>query len=87
MPEMDTLLYFAKELKNLSRPGKSGEPKKITVVFHFDDALAEKLTYLIEHPEIWPEMGRAGRAHVEANYNIDKLNDRLVGIYQNLLYG
>jgi colanic acid/amylovoran biosynthesis glycosyltransferase len=51
------------------------------------DALAEKVLYLIEHPEIWPGMGRAGRAHVEANYNIDKLNDRLVGIYQNLLYG
>lgn len=49
-------------------------------------ALAEKLIYLIEHPEIWPEMGRAGRAHVEANYDIDKLNDRLVEIYQQLLH-
>jgi colanic acid/amylovoran biosynthesis glycosyltransferase len=51
------------------------------------DALADKLIYLIEQPEIWPEMGQAGRAHVEANFNIDKLNDRLVEIYQNLLYG
>ncbi len=51
------------------------------------DALAEKLAYLIEHPEIWPEMGRAGRAHVEANYDINKLNDRLVEIYRNLLDG
>lgn len=49
------------------------------------DALAEKLNYLIEHPEIWPEMGRAGRAYVEANYDINKLNDRLVEIYQELL--
>lgn len=49
------------------------------------DALAEKLIYLIEHPEIWLEMGRAGRAHVEANYNINKLNDRLVEIYKELL--
>lgn len=49
------------------------------------DALAEKLGYLIEHPEIWSEMGRAGRAYVEANYDIDKLNDRLVEIYQELL--
>jgi colanic acid/amylovoran biosynthesis glycosyltransferase len=48
-------------------------------------ALAEKLIYLIEHPEIWPEMGRAGRAHVEANYDINKLNDRLVEIYRELL--
>jgi colanic acid/amylovoran biosynthesis glycosyltransferase len=51
------------------------------------DALADRLIYLIKHPEIWPEMGRAGRAHVEANYNIDKLNDQLVEIYQNLLNG
>jgi colanic acid/amylovoran biosynthesis glycosyltransferase len=49
------------------------------------DALAEKLIYLIEHPEIWSEMGRAGRAFVEANYDINKLNDRLVEIYQELL--
>lgn len=49
------------------------------------DALAEKLIYLIEHPEIWPEMGRAGRAYVEANYDINKLNNRLVEIYQELL--
>jgi colanic acid/amylovoran biosynthesis glycosyltransferase len=49
------------------------------------DALADKLMYLIEHPEIWPEMGRAGRAHVEANYDINKLNDRLVEIYRKLL--
>ena len=51
------------------------------------EALSEKLIYLIEHPEIWPEMGRAGRAYVEANYDINKLNDRLVDIYQELLDG
>jgi len=51
------------------------------------DALAEKLIYLIEHPEIWPKMDRIGRAHVEANYDINKLNDRLVEIYESLLDG
>lgn len=49
------------------------------------DALAERLTYLIEHPEIWQKMGQAGRAFVEENYNIDKLNDKLVEIYKGLL--
>ena len=49
------------------------------------DALAEKLDYLIAHPERWPEMGRAGRAHVEERYDINKLNDRLVEIYQKLI--
>jgi colanic acid/amylovoran biosynthesis glycosyltransferase len=48
-------------------------------------ALAEKLVYLIDHPEIWPERGRAGREYVETNFDIDKLNYRLVEIYQKLL--
>ena len=49
------------------------------------DALAEKLDYLIQHPETWPDMGRAGREFVEEHYNIKKLNHRLVEIYQSLL--
>jgi len=28
-------------------------------------ALSEKLEYLVKHPKIWPEMGQAGREHVE----------------------
>lgn len=51
------------------------------------DALAERLEYLIEHPEIWPEMGKAGRKFVEEHYDINKLNNRLVEIYQKLLDG
>ena len=49
------------------------------------DALADKLDYLISHPEDWAKMGRAGRAFVEENYDINKLNDRLEEIYQQLL--
>jgi colanic acid/amylovoran biosynthesis glycosyltransferase len=51
------------------------------------DALANKLQYLIEHPEIWLEMGLAGRKFVEKHYDIEKLNDRLVEIYLKLLSG
>jgi colanic acid/amylovoran biosynthesis glycosyltransferase len=49
------------------------------------DAIALKLQQLILHPEIWPEMGRAGRQFVKNHYDIKKLNDRLVEIYQRLL--
>lgn len=52
---------------------------------HHVDSLANRLAYLIDHPEIWPEMGKAGRKHVEEYFNIDKLNDQLVKIYQQLL--
>ncbi|HHT9113085.1 MAG: glycosyltransferase [Planctomycetes bacterium] len=51
------------------------------------DALAERLEFFLVHPEIWSKMGRAGREHAEKYYNIDTLNDRLVGLYQELLAG
>ena len=46
------------------------------------DALAEKLEYLIEHPESWEEMGQAGREFVENAFDVKKLNRRLEGIYK-----
>ncbi len=49
------------------------------------EALAKKLKYLIEHPEDWPKMGQAGRAFVEQHYDIHRLNDRLVQLYERLL--
>jgi len=49
------------------------------------DALAEKMEFLVEHPELWSEMGRYGREFVEKNYDIKKLNRRLVEIYQSLI--
>ncbi|MBA7689291.1 GDP-mannose-dependent alpha-(1-6)-phosphatidylinositol monomannoside mannosyltransferase [subsurface metagenome] len=51
------------------------------------NALADRLDYLIEHPEIWSEMGRCGRNFVEEKYDIKKLNQQLVEIYQNLIRG
>jgi colanic acid/amylovoran biosynthesis glycosyltransferase len=49
------------------------------------DAIAERLRYLIEHPEVWPRMGQAGRSYVESHYDIEKLNNELVDIYERLL--
>ncbi|MGC1307861.1 MAG: glycosyltransferase [Phormidesmis sp.] len=49
------------------------------------DAIAQALIALIEHPERWPAMGKAGRAYVEAHYELDALNDRLVDFYERLV--
>jgi colanic acid/amylovoran biosynthesis glycosyltransferase len=49
------------------------------------DALAEKLEYLIDHPERWEEMGRAGREFVAKTFDIKMLNRRLEEIYKNAL--
>jgi len=48
------------------------------------EALADRLACLLDHPELWPEMGRAGRTRVEAEYDIRKLNDQLLAHYRGL---
>lgn len=54
---------------------------------HDIQALVDKIEYLIEHPERWPDIGREGRKHVEKNFDINKLNDRLVQLCRYLLDG
>jgi len=49
------------------------------------DALAEKMEFLVEHPELWSEMGGYGREFVEKHYDVRRLNKRLVEIYRNLI--
>jgi len=49
------------------------------------EALAEKLVNLLEHPEHWAKLGSAGRRHVEEYYDIDRLNRRLISLYEQLL--
>jgi colanic acid/amylovoran biosynthesis glycosyltransferase len=48
------------------------------------DALADCLADVISRPESWPEMGRKGRAFVEAEYDLDQRNDALVELYRQL---
>ena len=49
------------------------------------DALAEKCEYLVVHPQRRAEMGRAGREFVEENFEISKLNQKLVELYSGSL--
>ena len=49
------------------------------------EAIAEKLTYLIEHSEIWQQMGASGRKQVETKYDMNQLNDELIEIYQQII--
>lgn len=51
------------------------------------ESLTYRLSYLIDHPEKGPIMGMAGRTFVQENYDINKLNEQLVGVYRNLLKG
>lgn len=49
------------------------------------ETLAEKLGILVKNPQLWPEMGKAGRAYVEEHYDLNKLNDTLVELYRKTL--
>ncbi|MEO1349603.1 MAG: glycosyltransferase, partial [Cyanobacteria bacterium J06635_15] len=49
------------------------------------DAIANKIEYLIHHPEIWPGISRAARQRVEAKYGINKVSDDLEDFYHQVL--
>ena len=49
------------------------------------DGLAERLEYLITHPELWEAMGRAGRKHIEEEFNIVKQVAKLEALYDSVL--
>ncbi len=48
------------------------------------NAIADKLNYLIENPQVWSKMGEAGRKCVETRYDTNQLNEELIKIYQKL---
>jgi colanic acid/amylovoran biosynthesis glycosyltransferase len=49
------------------------------------DELANHIAYLINHPEKWSEIGYSGRDKVLEYFDINRLNDCLVEIYQQLM--
>ena len=49
------------------------------------ELLADKILYVINHPESWSKIGISARKFVEQNHNINTLNNELIEIYQQLL--
>ncbi len=47
-------------------------------------ALADRILYLMGHPEIWPKFGRFGRQFVEQNFNSAELIREQVNYYLEL---
>ena len=48
-------------------------------------AIEEKIVELLEDYTIWPEMIKCGKEHIQLNYNIDILNDRLIKLYEGIV--
>lgn len=49
------------------------------------DELATGLIWLVQHPERWSDMGRAGRAKIEAEFNRDIQAQRLLALYEEII--
>src|SRR5262249_42879995 len=48
-------------------------------------ALAERINYLVTHPERWVSLGGKGREFVGKHFDIHKLNHNLIAIYESLI--
>ena len=49
------------------------------------EALAEKILYFIDHPELWGRMSLNCRSHVQENYNSEKLIDAQIQYYNKVI--
>jgi colanic acid/amylovoran biosynthesis glycosyltransferase len=49
------------------------------------EAMADRLLYLIDHPQTWDAMGRAARTRVLEQFDTEKLNDELERLYAALI--
>ncbi len=49
------------------------------------EGFVKKIIYLQANDEVRKEMGRKGRAFVDENYNIQKLNEKMVAFYHELM--
>jgi len=50
-------------------------------------ALAEKILYYMDHPEIWKDFGIFAREHVKATYDSKMLINKQIGYYKEVLEG
>jgi colanic acid/amylovoran biosynthesis glycosyltransferase len=48
------------------------------------DALVDHLHWIVAHPDRWPDMQRAGRTHMETEFDARRQGERLGAIYREL---
>jgi colanic acid/amylovoran biosynthesis glycosyltransferase len=69
------------DIPEVTRPGRSA----YLVGERDADALAERLTWLVDHPEAWPGMGRSGRAQICAEFDSRVLGEQLEQHYRDVI--
>ena len=51
------------------------------------DVLAEYILHLYDNPDLGPQLGRQGRAHVSLEFNIQRQNQKVVELYERIIRG
>lgn len=72
---------FHAGIPELVRDGVSG----FLVPEHNIVALADRIDYLIQNPDIWPAMCQAARKTIEKEYEQKSVNLRLISLFYNLI--
>ena len=67
-------------IPELIEDGKSG----FLVQKEDAQALEEKIRYLVEHPEVIKEMGKAAREYYRSHYSFEALSGELLAVYRTL---
>jgi len=49
------------------------------------EALAEKILFYMDHPNMWAEMGRYGKEHTYNMYDSKILIDKQVALYESII--
>jgi len=81
--ELPVISTFHSGIPELVEDGVSGFLVKERDV----DSLTNKLAYMVDHPEIWSNMGKAGSECIRKYYDMNELNDQLVELYRKTLNG
>lgn len=69
------------DIPEVTRPGHSA----LLVGERDADALEDRLTWLVDHPEAWAAMGCEGRAHINAEFDSAVLGQRLEQHYREVM--
>lgn len=72
---------FHADIPEVVRDGETG----LLVQEGAVDDLAEKITWLVDNPQVWPKMGRKGRSHIKREYEILRQAECLEQVYDRLL--
>jgi len=79
--EKPIVAYNIRGVRDLVEDGASG----FLVPFGDTKALAKKIAYLMEHPEVAREMGKKGREKIEKEFSIEVILPQMKKLYEDIL--